>query len=146
MSAPQSSKNHTRWDPVFHFVIAPLVLTNFFISVVSTIRSWPVERGMHLWWIVMSIVLFLIAAKGRAVPLAVQDRVIRLEERTRLAALVAPSELTELGSLTIKQLVALRFASDPELPMLARRAVRENLTPKQIKDSIGSWRADNERV
>jgi hypothetical protein len=76
----------------------------------------------------------------------VQDRVIRLEEKHRLAALVSASELIELESLTIKQYVALRFASNAELPDLARRAIRENLTPKQIKEAITSWRPDYDRV
>jgi hypothetical protein len=54
--------------------------------------------------------------------------------------------LAELDSLTMKQYIALRFASNPELPELARRAIREKLDQKQIKQSIMSWRADDYRV
>jgi len=75
-----------------------------------------------------------------------QDRIIRLEERLRLASLVSASELIELDSLTMRQYIGLRFASNPELPDLARRAIREKLTEKQIKQAIVSWRADNDRV
>jgi hypothetical protein len=146
MPAPQSSKNHTRWDPAFHFVIIPLLLINLIFSIVVAVHYGG--RGWHLhgWWIVMSVVLILMAGRARDSALKAQDRVIRLEERMRLAALVTPSELIELQSLTTKQLIALRFASDVELPGLARRAVRENLAPKQIKESIVSWRPDYERV
>jgi hypothetical protein len=96
--------------------------------------------------VLVSIALFLVALKARVYVTKVQDRVIRLEERLRLASLVTPSELVELESLTTDQLIGLRFASNPELPELARRAVREKLSRKQIKESIVSWRPDNDRV
>jgi hypothetical protein len=91
-------------------------------------------------------VLFLVALKVRVYVLKVQDRVIRLEERVRLAQVVSESELIELESLTMRQYIGLRFASNAELPDLARRAVRESLTEKQIKEAIVSWRPDNDRA
>jgi len=54
--------------------------------------------------------------------------------------------MAELESLTMRQYIGLRFASNPELPALARRAIREKLTEKQIKEAIVSWRADNDRI
>jgi hypothetical protein len=146
MSAPQSSKNHTRWDPILHFVIMPLLLVNLIFSIYIAVHYG--ERGWHMhgWLIVMSVVLMLMAERSRASALTVQNRVIRLEERLRLAALVSPAQALEMQALTTKQLVALRFASDAELPALARRALFESMTPKQIKESIVSWRADYERV
>jgi hypothetical protein len=146
MSAPQSYKNHTRWDPIYHFFVLPVLLANIAV----TGLWYHVHRQQHvhsgIWLILISIVLFLTALKVRVYITKVQDRVIRLEERMRLAAIVTPSELIELSSLTTDQLIGLRFASDPELPDLARRAVREKLDRKQIKESIVIWRADNERV
>jgi hypothetical protein len=69
-----------------------------------------------------------------------------LEERLRLAALVPTAELPVLESLTTSQLIALRFASDAELPVLAARAAREDLTRKQIKELIVNWRPDTMRI
>lgn len=146
MPAPQSFKNHTRWDPVFHFFIAPILLLN----IIATGFWYHNHRADHvhsgMWLILISVVLFLLALKARTYALKVQDRAIRIEERMRLASLVSPSELIEIESLTMRQYVALRFASNAELPDLARRAVREKLSEKQIKESIVSWRPDNDRL
>jgi hypothetical protein len=146
MPTPQTYKNHTRWDPPFHFFLMPVFLLNI---VATSIWYWH-HRYHHIhsgpWAIVVSIALFVLLAKTRLYALQVQDRVIRLEEKHRLAALVSPSELIELDSLTTKQYVALRFASNAELPDLARRTIREKLAPKQIKEAIVSWRPDYDRV
>ncbi|MDQ2925383.1 MAG: DUF6526 family protein [Acidobacteriota bacterium] len=146
MPAPQNYKNHVRWDPVYHFFCAPVLLLNVVATLWWYYRHHAQHTRIGLWLVLVSIALFLLAAKARSFPLKAQDRVIRVEERMRLAALVTASELVELESLTLRQYVGLRFASNSELPELARRAVREKLTEKQIKQSIISWRADNDRV
>jgi hypothetical protein len=146
MAAPQSYKNHTRFDPLFHYFLLPILLANIVITIVWYVRHRADFVHIGLWLIVMSLAFIVLAGVARSSALRAQDRVIRLEERLRLASLVSPSELAELDSLSIKQLIALRFASNPELPELARRAVRENLTPQQIKQSIRVWRADEYRV
>jgi hypothetical protein len=146
MSAPQSYKNHTRWDPIVHFFVFPVLLLNIVFT------GWWYGRHFHehvhsgAWLILVAVALFLLAGKARGYALKVQDRVIRLEERARLAQLATESELIELESLTMQQYIGLRFASNAELPDLARRAVREKLTLKQIKEAIVSWRPDNDRV
>lgn len=146
MASAQSYKNHTRWDPIFHYVIMPVLLLNFAVSVYWLRHHASEHLHIGIWYIVMSVVLVIVAEKSRSYALKVQNRVIRLEETMRLYQLATPEEMVELSSLTIHQYVALRFASNAELPELARRAVREKLSSKQIKESIVSWRPDNDRV
>ncbi|GAC1356134.1 MAG: hypothetical protein NVSMB3_02130 [Acidobacteriaceae bacterium] len=146
MPEPQSYSHHARVDPPFHYVLLPVLLFNLFFSISSTIHNWPFHRELFLWWIVMSVALIVLAGRSRSSALRAQDRIIRLEERLRLAALLPASDLHGTQSLTEAQFIALRFASDAELPSLVRRTLSEHLTPKQIKQAITTWRPDNYRV
>jgi hypothetical protein len=83
---------------------------------------------------------------SRTYTTALQDRIIRLEERLRLKELLPPARHPEISYLTTKQLVALRFASDHEVPALVTRALEESLAPKEIKQAIVTWRPDYERT
>ena len=146
MPPPQTLKNHTRFDPAFHFFILPMLLLNLIFSIYVTIRHWPEHWALHLWWIAMSVVFFVMAGRARDRALCVQDRVIRLEERLRLHALLPAEDRAHIDELSIKQLIALRFASDDELPALVRKTLTQNLEPKAIKQSIVNWRGDYHRV
>jgi len=146
MAQPQNFKNHARFDPAFHFFLAPMTLLNLAFSIYATIHAWPGFRHTHLWWIAMSIVLFVMTGKMRSYALQNQDRIIRLEEQLRLADLLPEGKLGLVDALTIDQFIGLRFASDAELPALAARAVAENLNRKQIKALIVTWRPDNDRI
>ena len=146
MPTPQTLKNHTRYDPLFHFTAIPLLLLNLIFSIYVTIRDWPAHPHLHIWWIVMSIVLFVMLGISRSSALRAQDRIIRLEERLRLAALLPVADRPHIDELTIRQLIALRFASDAELPALVHKTLTQNLEPKAIKESIITWRPDHDRV
>jgi len=146
MATTQSFKSHTRWDPAFHFFIVPLLLANIIYSGIFFSHHRAFFGYAGIWFVLIAIVLLLLALKARMYALGVQDRVIRVEERLRIASLVSASELIELESLAMRQYIGLRFASNPELPDLARRAIREKLTEKQIKAAIASWRPDNDRI
>jgi hypothetical protein len=146
MPAPQSFKNHGRLDPSMHFFVMPVLLINFFVSIYLTIHHWPEYRSLHLWWILVSAALAVLAFKSRVNDLKVQDRIIRLEEHLRLATLLPSADLAHIQELDIKQIVALRFASDAELPALVHKTITQGLEPKAIKQSIVNWRADNHRV
>jgi hypothetical protein len=146
MPAPQNLKNHARYHPPFHFVIIPLLLLNLIFSIYITIHNWPGYQHTHLWGIVMAIVFLLMAGNARGSALKAQDRVIRFEERLRLHALLPEGDRAHIDELTVPQLIALRFASDDELPELAHRALTKNMEPKAIKQAIVNWRPDHQRV
>ena len=144
--AEQSFKSHVRFDPPWHFFLLPVSLINLILSLYYTVHQWPMHSRSHLWWIVMSLAFFVGVGLLRANLLKVQDRVIRLEERFRLSQLLTPVELDASHSLTMQQYIALRFASDAELPALVRKTLVEGLDGKAIKAAIQTWRPDNHRV
>ena len=146
MAQPQSFKNHARFDPPFHFFIAPVLLLNVIFTIWVAIHTWPQHIVVHLWVVLISIVLFVMAGIFRGYALKNQDRLIRLEEQLRLADLIDEDQLALIDALTVDQYIGLRFASDAEVAALAQRAVTENLTRKQIKEAITTWRPDNHRI
>jgi hypothetical protein len=143
MSKPQTYANHARLDPKFHFFIMPVLLANFIIRGVVAFHK---KDLLSHWDILVALALLLLALTARMYALKVQDRVIRAEERIRIAAVASPETLARMDEFTIKQLVALRFATFAELGLLADRALANNLTPKQIKEAIVNWRPDEYRV
>jgi hypothetical protein len=146
----QNVKNHGRMDPPFHYIAVPILLINLVLVLAATIYVATQHRihelVLHIWLTLVSFALVVVATNSRVKDLKVQDRVIRLEERLRYATLLSPAALTASANLTVPQIVALRFASDAELPGLVARTLAENLTPKQIKASIVTWRPDYHRV
>ncbi len=146
MPESQSYQNHVRFDPVWHFFIAPAMLVNIIISVYETIHHWSEQRALFLWWVFLSIVLFMEVGRARQHSLIAQDRIIRLEEKLRFHALLPADLLARSQTLSVRQIIALRFVADAELPEMVRRTLDENLTPKQIKQTIQSWRPDYLRV
>ncbi|HEY5056890.1 MAG TPA: DUF6526 family protein [Acidobacteriaceae bacterium] len=146
MSQPQNYKNHTRFDPPWHFFIAPFLLLNVLFSIALTVHHWPQHWVIMLWWDLLSIVLLMAVGVARGATLRVQDRTIRLEERLRYQSLLSPEDVTRSRYLTLRQIIALRFASDAELPALMHRALDQKLSEKQIKQAIVTWRADTYRV
>lgn len=145
MSNPssQSFKSHARLDPLYHFFLIWIFLANIVIAIVYAVHHCCFDS---VWLVVLSIAAFLMLFRVRTYPLKVQDRVIRLEERLRLQALAPQPWHAQIYRLTEDQLIALRFAGDDEVVELAKQALEQNLTRKQIKERIKSWRADNWRV
>lgn len=140
---PQSLENHSRLVPGFHYVCLGLLVIYFLFTLYQLIRSFSLASVMA---VVLSIALMLLAWYTRAFAMTVQDRVIRLEERLRIEKL-CPDLAARAAALTPRQLIALRFASDEELPELTRRVLDENIrSSKLIKQQIRSWRADHLRA
>ncbi|MGB6304655.1 MAG: DUF6526 family protein [Acidobacteriaceae bacterium] len=140
---PQTFANHARFDPLFHFILAPIALLLVIASIVHLVRHPHLLGLVH---VVLAFALLILLFKVRTYSLRVQDRVIRLEERLRLAALLPEPLRSRINELDVRQLVALRFASDDEIPALVERTLNEKLAPKQIKQAIQNWRPDNFRV
>lgn len=145
MASPtQSYARHTRWHPLFHFFLVPIMAINFIWSIALFYQAPGWTRG---WWIVVSAALIVMMFLVRTNPLKAQDRLIRLEEQLRCQRLL-PAELAQrAGGLRVGQYIALRFASDEELEALVTEVVEGRLTqPAEIKRAIKNWRADNFRV
>jgi len=140
----QTYGTHRRFIPAYHFFALPVLFINI---VVAAIRFARDPRAMTGWQVVVALALFTAILLLRFMAVRAQDRIIRLEERTRLARLV-PSDLGgRIADLTPSQLVALRFAPDDEVPELTRRALNGELkTQGDIKRAIHNWRADHLRV
>ena len=140
----QNYENHTRWHPPFHFFLAPLLLLNFIFAAVQLYRFRDLD---HAWWLVLAVGLVVLGALARTNALRVQDRLIRLEEQVRYRQVLPQPLAQSAGDLTLSQIVALRFASDAELPGLVQQVVNGNLLKgDEIKRAVKNWRADDLRV
>jgi Family of unknown function (DUF6526) len=143
-TTPQSYATHRRIVPGYHLVAGGLIALNLVASVVVLARG---VGGASIRGFVQAVILLLLAWYVRTFPLAVQNRVICLEERLRLARLAPPDLLSRAAELTAGQLIALRFASDGELVALTRQVLDESLTDREaIKKRIVTWRPDTQRV
>ena len=143
MAKPQNFKNHTMFDPLFHFFLAPVGLILLILTIIEAVNHPSKMAYLH---IVVILWLFILVFKTRVYSLKVQDRVIRMEERLRLAQVLPAAMQPRIGDLSVDQLIGLRFASDAELPGLVEKALAGNWNRKQIKEAVTNWRADNWRV
>jgi hypothetical protein len=140
----QDFKHHGRFHPPFHFISTALLVANLVFAINHLMRHhfdvW------NAWIVVMSVGVFVPFFLIRNYPLKVQDRVIRLEERIRLQALAPAEWHAQIYRLSEDQLIGLRFAGDDEVVGLAKQALEEKLSRKQIKERIKNWRPDYWRV
>jgi hypothetical protein len=142
-NVPQNLANHARLDPPFHFFVLPVLAITVIVTLVHLVR----RPGLHsAWLVVLCVALLFLAFKARIYALKVQDRVIRLEERLRLATLLPESLRLRIGELSESQLIALRFASDEEIPALVEATLTKQLAAADIKKAVKNWRADYFRV
>ena len=140
----QNFENHTRWVPTYHYVLAPIVLINLIWSLYKVVVDFSADRVMGL---LLSVGFLLLFYHSRQFAKTVQDRVIRLEMRLRLERILPPDLRARTNDFTLKQLIALRFASDAELPDLAKKVLNENLTDgTAVKRMIRNWQPDLLRV
>ena len=147
---PQTFANHARFDPPFHFFVLPvfgLALILALIHFFAHIAHGGLHSHIHAFLLILlAVACLLLVFKVRLYALRLQDRVIRLEERLRLAQLLSDPLRSRIPELTEDQLIGLRFAADAEVPKLVERALNEKLDRKQIKQTIQNWRPDYWRV
>jgi Family of unknown function (DUF6526) len=145
--ADQSYSNHRQFVPGFHFLTFGILTVNFFWAVWRLFQGAGLPLPDRIWAVAMAVALLLLAWYTRVFPLKVQDRVIRLEERLRLARLLPPDLASRIHELSPGQLLALRFASDEEVPELTRTVLDEKIRGREeIKKRIRSWRPDHFRA
>jgi hypothetical protein len=136
----QNFENHAKFLPPFHFFVAPILLVNI---------GWCIYRVIHAFsagsviGLLVALALLVLAFTARIMALTVQDRVIRLEMRVRMAQVLPPDLRARIVDFSTGQLVALRFASDTELPELARKVLQDNVNDRTaIKKMIRDWQPD----
>ena len=141
---PQSYANHRRFFPIFHYFALPILLANVVMAVIYAIRQ---PSAFTAWLVVMSLGLVAGIVSVRASALIVQNRLIALEMRLRLAASLNPELRTRISELHLPHLIGLRFAGDAELPVLVERCLRGELaTTDAVKRAVQNWRADYVRA
>ncbi|WP_442602359.1 DUF6526 family protein [Paenibacillus sp. KN14-4R] len=138
---PQSYNNHAKFHPLYHFVLAPLTLILFIAAIVSMFQEDFEFNSILL--AVLSLCAVLLTALSRIYATKLQDRIIRNEEAVRHIQLTGkPLD----PRLSLRQIIALRFASDAEYPALCEKAAQTGMSSQSIKQSIKNWRADHHRV
>jgi len=139
----QNFKKHSRYIPLWHFII-PLIMLSLLIGSINNLVHAEASNRYSAALIVVIAFLFIgFYWYPRWFALRAQDRAIRAEENFRHFILTGrPLD----GRLRMGQIIALRFASDEEMPALAKRAVEEKLSQKEIKQAIKTWRPDYNRV
>lgn len=140
---PQTLENHPKLDPKFHYVLLPFSFLNVIYAVYRCVSQPNLDT---IWGVLFALVFIVALFTIRVYPLKVQDRLIRLEERIRMQSVLPAHLQSRIGELKEAQIVALRFASDAELPGLVESALSNSLPQKEIKHRIKSWRPDYFRV
>jgi len=139
-SRPQSFQSHAAWQPMFHFFASPITMLYMLYAISLAFRDPSTASLIHAVW-ATAIAVGVFAS--RIMALTVQNRVIRLEMRLRLKEILSGDLLARSKALTVRQLIALRFASDAELPALIERTLKgEFKSGKEIKAAIKDWQAD----
>jgi hypothetical protein len=139
----QNYENHSKIDPVYHYGITLLTVVTLILSIVFFVKNVASQTLLSFIVLFTTITFLFIMVKLRLYALQVQDRTIRGEENFRYYRLTGNVLNPDL---TVKQVVALRFAPDEEFPGLVERTLSENLSPKDIKKAVQDWRADHHRV
>ena len=140
----QNYANHRRLVPIYHYLLALLLLATLIGAVVNLVGSLGTENLYSASLILaLTIAVFIVGLLARTFPLKAQDRAIRAEENLRHYVLTG--KLID-SRVTMRQLIGLRFAPDDEFAELTTRAAQESLSEDDIKKAVRNWRGDEERL
>jgi len=139
----QNYKNHSRMVPGYHYLVFALELLLFIGAIVNLVKTSSENLYSASLLVLAAFILFFITFYARLFALRAQDRAIKAEENFR-HYLLAGKQMN--SQLKMRQIIGLRFASDDEYLALAEKAVKENMSEKEIKMSIENWKADTYRV
>jgi len=139
----QNFKNHAKFVPLFHFITFPLAIISVIAATINLISNAHLNWFTPILLLSLSLVSCLLSFFSRKFSLVAQDRVIRAEQNFR-HYIATGKELD--SNLLMGQIIALRFAGDDEFVGLAKKAVADNMTSKEIKMAIQNWKVDFYRV
>lgn len=140
----QNYQNHRRFHAPFHFVLSPFLIFHLIYTIVRFVQEPGIDRAEY---VLLALALLGTLVLARLNALKVQDRVIRLEEQIRYTHVLPKDLAFQAENLPLNQILALRFASDAELPELVSRALGgATQKPDEIKRAVQIWREDNLRV
>jgi cbb3-type cytochrome oxidase subunit 3 len=141
--ADQNYSNHSRYIPLWHLITPLIMLALLTGSIINLVKATTGNLYSASLILGINVLLIIFYWYSRAFALRAQDRAIRAEENYRHFILTGkPLD----KNLRMRQIIALRFAPDEELPALAQRAVAEKLSPRDIKKAIKNWKGDFNRV
>ena len=139
----QNYKNHGRYILEWHFITGGAIIAVLIGSIINLVNSSKGNLYSASLLVAVSFILASIFWYSRRFALKAQDRAIRSEENFRYYLLTGKPFPAELR---MRQIIALRFASDEEFLSLSQRAISEGLTASAIKQAIKNWRVDYNRV
>ncbi len=141
----QNFKNHSRYNPLHHFVLTPISFTLLVWTIINLFQDENTV-SQKVYFLLISMAIFSLSLISRMYATKNQDRIIRLEMRQRYFEMTGKSFAEKESQLRLGQIIALRFASDEELLSLIEKTIAEKLKSNEIKQAIRNWQADNNRV
>lgn len=139
----QHYKNHKQVVYSYYLLTGVPIIILITLAIIKIING---DKAAQEWGFIVLLIgwiLLTMLFRSRGFGLKAQDRAIRAEENLR--HFVLTGKLPD-QKLSLKQIIALRFASDEELPALSQRAATDSLSANAIKKEIKTWRADLYRV
>jgi len=144
MPEPLSYKTHRAYDPLYHFFVIPVLGFNVLLDAYIVIRRPAI---LNIWTLIVAIALVGLTWRVRYFPLRIQDRLIRLEETLRLQSVLPDDLRGRIGEISTRELIALRFCTDEELPEHVRAIYAGDYRGgENVKSRIKSWRPDPHRI